>query len=120
MKEDDKDNEPDKKPNLKGLGSYMALTQFAYTLAIVPLILGWLGHLAGTHLLGGSPWNVILMIAFGLFGFAGELYRFIKVADALAKKDAADLKNRIPEKKDKVDPWDDDPWDDDPWDDDKD
>lgn len=91
MKNDDK--EPDKMPNLKGLGSYMALTQFAYTLAIVPLILGWLGHLAGTHLLGGNPWNVLLMIVFGLLGFAGEIYRFVKVAENLSKKEAAQTKD---------------------------
>lgn len=92
MKKDDK--EPVKMPNLKGLGSYMALTQFAYTLAIVPLILGWLGRLAGTHLLGGNPWNAILMIVFGFLGFAGEIYRFVKVAENLSKKEAAQTKDQ--------------------------
>lgn len=103
-------------PNLKGLGSYMALTQFAYTLAIVPLILGWLGHLAGTHLLGGNPWNVLLMIVFGLLGFAGEIYRFVKVAENLTKKEAAktkdpgqsDKRDSEVDPKTKADHWDED------------
>lgn len=81
-----KDKRPgDKKPNddkerqrnRKGLQSALVASQFAYTLVIATLLMGWLGHWLGS-LLGGGLWSTILMFLLGTAGFVGEMWRMYK------------------------------------------
>lgn len=81
-----KDQGPDdKKPNdakeserrRKRWQSALVGSQFAYTLVIATLLMGWIGHWLGS-LLGGTPWTLILMFLFGGVGFAAEMWRMLK------------------------------------------
>lgn len=93
-----KDKRPgDKKPNddkerqrnRKGLQSALVASQFAYTLVIATLLMGWLGHWLGS-LLGGGLWSTILMFILGSAGFAAEMWRMFKFFTSSKDEDGAD------------------------------
>lgn len=84
METDPKDQkEVDDKSPKHSMMAYMALSQFAYTLVIVTCIFGWIGHLIGEHLLGGSPWDFILMLILGGLGMGLEMWRMIRKASSM-------------------------------------
>jgi|AGTN01.3.fsa_nt_gi hypothetical protein len=70
---DDKEGER----NRKSWRSALAASQFAYTLVIATLLMGWIGHWLGS-LLGGGLWSTILMFVLGAAGFVGEMWRMYK------------------------------------------
>lgn len=88
MAENDEEKREEKTSLSEG-NSYLVLSQFAYSMVIVTVVLGLLGRWIGNALLGGRPWDVILLILFGLLGFGGELYRMVKTAEAITKKENA-------------------------------
>ena len=65
--------------------AYMAMSQFAYTLVIVTCLFGYAGHWFGTKVLGGSPWDVLLMIILGGLGMGLEMWRMIRKANSMVK-----------------------------------
>lgn len=71
------DGASDKERNRKRWQSAFVASQFAYTLVIATLLLGWLGHWLGS-LLGGGLWSTILMFVLGAAGFVAEMWRMYK------------------------------------------
>lgn len=74
-------NEPnddkERQRNRKQWQSALVASQFAYTLVIATLLMGWLGHWLGS-LLGGGLWSTILMFLLGSAGFVAEMWRMYK------------------------------------------
>ncbi|MDZ4833765.1 MAG: AtpZ/AtpI family protein [Candidatus Melainabacteria bacterium] len=56
---------------------WLSASQFAYTLALGTFALGFAGHWIGAELLGGRPWDVLLMLLFGALAFCAEIYRMM-------------------------------------------
>lgn len=73
--EPEKENGDGEKPRFD-TRQYLVASQFAYTLVIATCLLGYAGHWLGDKL-GGSPWNIILMLLLGFLGFAGEMWRMV-------------------------------------------
>lgn len=84
------DNKPnddkERQRNRKRWQSALVASQFAYTLVIATLLMGWLGHWLGS-LLGGGLWSTILMFLLGSAGFVAEMWRMYKF---FAPKDGDD------------------------------
>ncbi len=74
------------KINQKDAVNMAAASQFAYTLVGATLILGWCGHWLGVHLLGGRPWDALLMLLFGALGFGAEMYRMLNMFNVFGTK----------------------------------
>lgn len=92
---DSNDGDPGKKnkpPKKHSLGSYMAMTQFAYTLVIVTCSFGYAGHWIGKTLLGGSPWDFLLMLLLGGLGMTLDMWRMIRTANSMMKDNQDDEK----------------------------
>lgn len=87
------DEAKEKLPLKKGT-SYLVLSQFAYSLVIVTVLMGILGRWIGVALLGGRPWDIILLILFGLLGFGGEVYRMVITYRNLTAREEAESRKK--------------------------
>lgn len=77
MKDDDRKPNDPRENNRLNWRKALVGSQFAYTLVIATVLMGWIGHWLGS-LLGGAPWTMILMLLLGGAGFAAEMWRMLK------------------------------------------